>query len=88
MGAYFVLFPKVKLWVVLIIIPLKVRATWYLLVWVGMQFLIMLDPKSHVAWLAHVGGFVAGAVLAYLLKPNDIVALGEPSMRPAQLRRY
>jgi membrane associated rhomboid family serine protease len=51
-----------------------------------MQFLIMLDPKSHVAWLAHVGGFVAGAVLAYLLKPNDIIALGEPSMRPAQLR--
>jgi membrane associated rhomboid family serine protease/Zn-finger nucleic acid-binding protein len=87
MGAYFVLFPKVKLWVVLIVIPLKVRATWYLLVWVGMQFLIMLDPKSHVAWLAHVGGFVAGAVLAYLLKPNDIIALGEPSLRPGQLQR-
>jgi len=84
MGAYFVLFPKVKLWVVLLIIPLKVRATWYLLVWIGLQFVIMLDPKSHVAWLAHVGGFVAGAALAYLLKPDDIIPLGAPSVAPGR----
>jgi len=71
MGAYFILFPRVKVWVVLFFFPLKIRAIWYLLIWIGMQFLIMLDDKSNVAWLAHVGGFIGGMVLALLLKPKD-----------------
>lgn len=70
MGAYFVLFPRVKVWVVFFFAQFKVRAVYYLLVWIGLQFLIMLDKKSNVAWLAHVGGFIAGAGLAYLLKPK------------------
>jgi membrane associated rhomboid family serine protease/Zn-finger nucleic acid-binding protein len=74
MGAYFVLFPRVKLWVVILFVPFKIRAFWYLLIWIGMQFLIMLDKKSNVAWLAHVGGFVAGVALAFILKPK-----GEPA---------
>jgi membrane associated rhomboid family serine protease len=71
MGAYLVLFPRVKVWVVFLFVPFKMRAIWYLLVWIGMQFLIMLDKKSNVAWLAHVGGFICGIVLAFLLKPKD-----------------
>jgi membrane associated rhomboid family serine protease/Zn-finger nucleic acid-binding protein len=70
MGAYFVLFPRVKVWVVFLFVPFKLRAIWYLLIWVGMQFLLMLDPKSRVAWLAHVGGFVAGVALAGIMKPK------------------
>ena len=71
MGAYFILFPRVKLWVMVIVYPLKIRAIWYLLFWVGTQFLIMLTPGSNVAWLAHLGGFVSGVGLGWLLKPKD-----------------
>lgn len=81
MGAYFVLFPRVKVWIVFVFIPFKIRAIWYLLAWVGLQFLIMLDPKSNVAWLAHVGGFVGGVALAYLLRPPKL------SPPPPSLRR-
>lgn len=81
MGAYLVLFPKVKLWVVFIFIPLKIRAYWYLFVWIGMQFVIMLDPKSQVAWLAHVGGFVAGVALAFLMRRRQPEAHGLPAAR-------
>ncbi|MDQ3214644.1 MAG: rhomboid family intramembrane serine protease [Pseudomonadota bacterium] len=30
-----------------------------------------LSPGSRIAYSAHIGGFVAGAVLAFLLRPND-----------------
>ena len=69
MGAYFVLFPRVKVWVVFFFYPFQLRAVYYLLVWVGMQFLMLLDKDNHVAWLAHVGGFVGGVGMAYLLRP-------------------
>jgi membrane associated rhomboid family serine protease/Zn-finger nucleic acid-binding protein len=84
MGAYFVLFPRVKVWVVIFFIPFKLRAIWYLLIWVGLQFLIMLDPKSNVAWLAHVGGFVGGLGMAYLLKPKALPAPPGYSLQPAR----
>jgi membrane associated rhomboid family serine protease/Zn-finger nucleic acid-binding protein len=71
MGAYLVLFPRVKLWIVFFFFQFKLRAYWYLLIWVGMQFLLLLDPSSNVAWLAHVGGFVAGALLALVLAPKQ-----------------
>lgn len=32
----------------------------------------VLSPQSRVAYDAHVAGFVAGAVLAWLLKPKDV----------------
>lgn len=69
MGAYLVLFPRVKLWVVLFFVRFKVRAIWYLLVWFGLQFLVPMGDGAHVAWLAHVGGFAAGVVLGKLLDP-------------------
>jgi membrane associated rhomboid family serine protease len=30
-----------------------------------------LSPESRVAYSAHIGGFIAGGVLAWLLRPND-----------------
>ena len=68
MGAYLVLFPRVKVWVVFFFVQFKLRAIWYLLVWLGMQFLLIFDKSSNVAWLAHVGGFAAGAALAFAMK--------------------
>lgn len=70
MGAYLVLFPKVRLWIVLFFVRFKVRAIWYLLVWFGLQFLIPMGKEGGVAWLAHVGGFAVGVVLGKLLDPG------------------
>lgn len=69
MGAYMVLFPRVKVWIVFFFFPFKLRAIWYLLIWIGLQFLVLFEKDSNVAWLAHVGGFVSGALLGLAFKP-------------------
>jgi len=69
MGAYIVLFPNAK---VLTIVPLflaffaRIRAKWVLGFWFIEQFFV--NPNSGVAWAAHVGGFVFGAIVAFALR--------------------
>ncbi|MCL6559441.1 MAG: rhomboid family intramembrane serine protease, partial [Firmicutes bacterium] len=71
LGAYFVSFPRSK---VLTLLPLififtlvEVPAVLFLFLWFGMQLLSGLAslaiPGETVAWWAHIGGFVSGAVL-------------------------
>ncbi len=69
LGAYFVLHPRVKVWVVIFsLIPARLP-TWAVLgAWAAMQvaFSLMDSPDSsgtQVAWFAHVAGFIAGALL-------------------------
>ena len=65
MGAYFVLFPNVPIRSLLIIvfIPLlrDIPAKWLLGFWFVLQF--FTDAGSGVAWVAHVGGFIFGALV-------------------------
>ena len=67
MGAYLVLFPHARVVSIippLFLLPFRVPAVIFLLLWLFAQFSISAtDPQ--VAWIAHVGGFVAGA--AYTL---------------------
>jgi membrane associated rhomboid family serine protease len=81
MGAYLVWFPNVPiltLFIFFIILFRQISAKWLLLFWVGLQFLEPFNPNSGVAWVAHVGGFVFGVVVALLLR-----AVGGPrSDRP------
>lgn len=72
LGAYFLLFPKAR---VLTVIPLfvffpviEVSAFFFLAFWFVLQFLqgtlsAGADVSGGVAWWAHTGGFVVGAVL-------------------------
>lgn len=69
MGAYLVLFPKVKLWVVLFFIRFRIGVIWYLGFWVGFQLLMAALGGQGVAWWAHIGGFIAGLPLAWKLRP-------------------
>lgn len=69
MGAYFVLFPHVKLWMVLFFVRFKLSALWYLLLWIGLQFFTGFFELAHlvitqVAVFDHIGGFAAGALIA------------------------
>ena len=76
MGAYFVWFPDapiLTLFIFFIILFRRISAKWLLLFWVAIQFLEPFNPNSGVAWVAHVGGFVFGVVVALVLR-----ALGGP----------
>lgn len=69
MGAYLVLYPNVKIRSVVIFYFLLIRdisAKWLLGFWFVTQF--FTSPSSGVAWMAHVGGFVFGAVVGLLLR--------------------
>ena len=64
-AAYLMLHPKVKLWFLVFgPIPVRLRAQWVLGAWVLFQFYNLLGQSGgQVAWIAHIGGLVAGAVL-------------------------
>jgi membrane associated rhomboid family serine protease len=73
LGAYIVLFPRAKVLSVIPLIvffPVIMVPAWVLLViWFGWQLLqglIALGAQTDVAFFAHVGGFVAGAVLVWV----------------------
>lgn len=69
-AAYLILHPRVRVWVLAFrFIPLRIAAAWVLGVWVVTQFImIVLAPSDQVAWWAHVGGMIAGAILVLFLR--------------------
>jgi membrane associated rhomboid family serine protease len=81
MGGYFVLFPRAR---ILTLIPIfifvqivTIPAVWFLALWFLGQLLsgmVASAGQTHggVAWWAHVGGFVAGAAVVFLLRPPDV----------------
>ena len=69
MGAYLVWFPNARVRTAIFMILITVvslPAKWVLGFWFVLQFLT--DPNEGVAWVAHVGGFVFGVVVALLLR--------------------
>lgn len=70
MGAYLVMFPRAKVLSLLAIIPIRVRAWLLIGVWFVMQF--FTNPNSGVAWVAHVGGFVFGVLVAILWRRRRV----------------
>jgi membrane associated rhomboid family serine protease len=62
-AAYILLYPRRKIYFLVIIWPLKIRAIWYGLGWMTLQLLYSLSGAHGVASWAHVGGFLAGLVL-------------------------
>ncbi len=69
MGAYLVWFPNARITSLFIVVPVVVRAKWWLLFWFVLQFFTASD--AGVAWVAHVGGFVFGAVMGLLVRLTD-----------------
>jgi membrane associated rhomboid family serine protease len=85
MGAYLVWFPDVPILALVFILIRQISAKWLLLFWVALQFLEPFNPNSGVAWVAHVGGFVFGAVVALVLRafggpraPAPLPSFGNP----------
>ncbi len=74
MGAYLVLFPNKKLYQVLFFIRFKMSVAFYLVLWLGIQVVSSASGIPGVAWFAHIGGFVSGAVAMWLMQRFGIVA--------------
>lgn len=67
LGAYLVLFPKAKILTLTFYVILPLPAIMFLGFWFLMQWLfVVYDVYGDVAYWAHIGGFVAGAVLALI----------------------
>ena len=80
MGAYIVLYPHARVYVlfrIVIPIPLPIPALWILGVWVATQvFYLVIGDQSPVAWWAHLGGVVAGALLCIPLRRREVALFG------------
>ena len=95
MGAYLVLFPRVRVYALVPIgfIPLSIAlpAWTMLLYWAFLQFAgglfgMMAEERGGVAFWAHLGGFVAGVVLIKLfVKSDDIRAHRSQHWEPRRL---
>jgi len=71
MGAYFVWFPRAKIFTMFFAILVwfrEIEARVVLLVWLALQFLF--NRGGDVAWMAHVTGFAFGAAVAWLMRPR------------------
>ncbi|MEZ5330922.1 MAG: rhomboid family intramembrane serine protease [Thermoanaerobaculia bacterium] len=76
MGAYFLLYPRARVvllvpllfWPVFVEVPALVfLAVWFLgQLWSGASAGLAAVQEAGIAWWAHVGGFVAGMVLVWL----------------------
>ena len=76
MGAYIMLFPKVKVHIFVFILIFKVPAFAMLGYWAVIQLMGGLTSSGSgggVAFWAHVGGFVAGAALVPLFKDQELL---------------
>ena len=69
MGAYAVWFPWAKVKTIAFIILVDIKAWTVLAFWFGSQFFI--SPSDGIAWLAHVGGFVFGALIAAIARSSE-----------------
>jgi len=68
MGAYAVWFPNAPIRTFIFIVLWNIKAKWWLGFWLVSQFFIGAD--SQVAWMAHVGGFVFGALVAMFVRQS------------------
>jgi membrane associated rhomboid family serine protease len=81
MGAYFILYPRAKIWTLIPIfffvqfveIPAFVFLGFWILIqlFVGAFSMSMGSLSGGVAWWAHVGGFAAGVLLVFIFRKRE-----------------
>ena len=78
-GAYLLLHPRVKLWVLLLgKIPFRLSAGYILVAWAAFQIInlfIAAPDEDNIAWLAHIGGFITGGLLILVLRRPGVALL-------------
>jgi membrane associated rhomboid family serine protease len=82
-AAYVMLYPKVMVWVLAFrVIPLHIPALWAIGAWIATQIIMAFLPSlGPVAWWAHIGGVMAGAILVvFLRRPGVPLFRREPPL--------
>ena len=92
LGAYLIMFPRAKIWVfmwiVFIVRLITVPAFIVLGIWMLLQFVNVLDQgQSGVAYSAHIGGFIAGLILAPILKKKNKTLFAPPTTTKYTLKK-
>ena len=77
LGAYMVLFPRIKIYYIVFFIRLKLNVWFYLGGWIMTNLALGSMASFHgagssagVAWWAHVGGFAAGALVGLVTRKS------------------
>ncbi|MBC8049666.1 MAG: rhomboid family intramembrane serine protease [Chitinophagales bacterium] len=73
-AAYLMLHPNVRVWcLVLFKIPIRLSAGFILSIWIILQIVnVVTNVGGATAWWAHIGGFIAGAVLVLFMRRPGI----------------
>ncbi|MFN3868418.1 MAG: rhomboid family intramembrane serine protease [Hyphomicrobiaceae bacterium] len=69
-AAYLMLHPRVRVWVLVFkVFPMQISAAIVLGLWVVTQIVMVMMPQTdQIAWWAHIGGLVSGAVLVLFMR--------------------
>ena len=88
LAAYVLLFPRARVTVIvplgIIFYPFKIAAIWVVGFWFVLQLFSATathPDQPGVAWWAHVGGFIAGALLTPILKSSEFPLFGRAPRR-------
>jgi membrane associated rhomboid family serine protease len=73
LGAYIMLYPRARVLMLMFIpIPIRISAIWVLGIWFVIQVYSLLQAGGggavEVAWWAHIGGFLGGMALTFILR--------------------
>ncbi len=85
-AAYLMLYPRVMVWVLIMrFIPIRITAAFALGAWIATQLVMAAIPYvvpgaqiGPVAWWAHIGGIIAGAVLVVFMRRPGVPLFGSP----------
>ena len=75
LGAYLMLHPKRGVWILIFFMPIRFPAWGVLGAWIGYQIFNAVASDGvggGVAWYAHIGGFVAGALLVIPVRKRGV----------------
>jgi rhomboid family protein len=77
LASYMLLYPRARVWILLFLrIPLPIPAVWALGGWFALQLVsafISTEDSNLVAWWSHIGGFLTGLVLTFVLRSRLLV---------------
>jgi membrane associated rhomboid family serine protease len=79
LGAYLILHPKAKILVPIYFIPVSLPAWLLLVFWFGFQVVSAMSAGPSLAgtaWWAHIGGFIAGAILVVPFRLKTVHLFG------------
>jgi len=75
MGAYLIFYPQARIasliFLIFFVTVVNIPAWFWLLVWFfqGNVLPSLLDSMSYVAYWAHIGGFIFGVIVAFIVRP-------------------